>query len=123
MRDVGLFFSGDTVRLEDVEGIQDGVKLFAKLKDAGVNLDQIKDVLSVLRRNDLVAKVDTFLAGSPSRSGLMSPETDTGNRQLKRGVQEQGDEEGKRFLVHVFYSLFTSLLSFPYHMISRVDGN
>ena len=94
MRDVGLFFSADAVKLEDVEGIQDGVLLFAKLKDAGVSLTQIKDVLSVLRRKDLMAKIDNFLVASPSRSGLMSPETDTGNRQLKKGVQEKGDQEG-----------------------------
>ena len=97
VRDIGLFFSGDAVKLEDVEGIGDGVKLFVKLKDAGVNLGQIKDVLSVLRRKDLAAKVDTFIAGSPTRSGLMSPETDNGHTQLKKGVQERGDEEGIKF--------------------------
>ncbi len=95
VRDIGLFFSGDSVKLEEVEAISDGVVLFAKLKDAGVGLGQIKDVLSVLRRKDLSAKVDTFLTGSPSRSGLMSPETDHGHGQLvKKGVQVQGGEEG-----------------------------
>ena len=71
------------MKLEDVEAISDGVKLFALLKDAGVSLGQIKDVLSMLRRKDLAAKVDTFLAGSP-----------TGHTQLKKGVQERGDEQG-----------------------------
>ena len=94
VRDIGLFFSGDSVKLEDVEAISDGVKLFGSLKDAGVSLGQIKDVLSVLRRKDLAAKVDAFLAGSPTRGGLMSPETDTGRTQLKKGVQERGDEQG-----------------------------
>jgi hypothetical protein len=103
VRDIGLFFSGDLVKLEEVEAIADGVVLFAKLKDAGVGLSQIKDVLSVLRRKDLSAKVDAFLTCSPSRSGLMSPETDHGHSQLlkratdgqvKKGVQVQGDEEG-----------------------------
>ena len=104
VRDIGLFFSGDSVKLEEVEAITDGVVLFGKLKDAGVTLNQIKDVLSVLRRKDLSAKVDSFLAGSPTRSGLMSPETDNGHThrlktgtdgQVKKGVQEQGDKEGK----------------------------
>ena len=104
VRDIGLFFSGDSVKLEEVEAITDGVVLFAKLKDAGVTLGQIKDVLSVLRRKDLSAKVDSFLAGSPTRSDLMSPETDNipaqllergTDGQVKKGIQEQGDKEGK----------------------------
>jgi hypothetical protein len=56
-----------------VEAIADGVVLFAKLKDAGVILGQIKDVLSVLRSKDHSAKVDAFLTTSPTHSGLMSP--------------------------------------------------
>ena len=98
VRDIGLFFSGDTVKLEDVERIQDGVLLFGKLKDAGVSLSQISEVLGVLRRNDLTTKISGFLAAGHSsssppslRDGLMSPpERDTGHKQLGRGVHEEG---------------------------------
>lgn len=131
VRDIGLFFSGDAVKLEDVEVIGDGVKLFAMLKDAGVSLGQIKDVLSVLRRKDLAAKVDTFLAGSPTHSGLMSPEADYGHAQvlggtgtqLKKGVQEKGDQEGI-IIVAILLSCLCMLylLSVPTYT-GRVNGD
>ena len=93
VRDVGLFFSGETIPLEDVESIGDGVTLFGKLRDAGVDFVQLKEVMSVLSRKDLVRKMESYLescAQSELGQGLKSPETDTAHKQLSRGCQEEG---------------------------------
>lgn len=96
VRDVGLFFSGETVRLEEIENVSDGVELFHKLKDAGVNLHQLKDVMKVLSRKDLAKKIDGFLEDkiqSPLGECLKSPELDTTHPLLNRGHQEEGTME------------------------------
>lgn len=93
VRDIGLFFSGETIPVEDIESISDGVTLFGKLKDAGVDFGQLKEVMSVLSRKDLVRKMESFLescAQSQMGQDLKSPETDTAYKQLNRGFQEEG---------------------------------
>lgn len=77
VRDLGLFFCGETVPLEIVENVSDGVKLFERLKDANVSLHQLKEVLDVLSRKDLVRKIETFMDGA-------------GQGVPNQGYQEQG---------------------------------
>lgn len=102
VRDIGLFFSGGMIPLEELEVIVDGVELFRRLKDADIDFDQLKEVMNVLSRKDLAKKIDNFLEGSaqspltsflrsPPGKELKSPEMDTGYRQLNRGYQEEGN--------------------------------
>ena len=85
VRDIGLFFSGTPLPLEDVEKISEGVKLFEKLKDANVSVQEVREVLDVISRKDLVRNIDSHLARR-EQSSLSS----LGSSQ-STGYQEQGN--------------------------------
>ena len=91
VRDIGLFFSGETLRMDVVENLADGVKLFEMLKDAGVSVEAVRDVMNVLSRKDLVNKIDNFINGSSQmaleRQTVTSPDVDAGHK-LSKGHQE-----------------------------------
>ena len=85
VRDIGLFFSGTPLPLEDVEKVIEAVKLFGKLKDANVSVHELREVLDVISRKDLVRKIDSYLAGG-EQSSLGSL-----NSSRSSGYQEQGN--------------------------------
>ena len=91
VRDIGLFFSGEPLRMDNVENLVDGVKLFEMLKDAGVGVEEVRDVMNVLSRKDLVSKIDSFMDSSfhtaLERQTVTSPEVDAVSK-LSKAHQE-----------------------------------